>query len=91
MAVRFDPLGARWRGRRERQIEDRHPLSARPAPADRHDFVSGGEIDAFDGHWHTEDLGLEGKREIVFQHREEARALLGLSIGVDDRLLDELF
>lgn len=90
MAVRFDPFRARGRRRRQPEVEDRHPLSDPFPPADRHDFVSIGEIDAFDGHWHTEDLGLEGKREIVVQHREEGRTLFGLSIGIDDRLLDEL-
>jgi len=58
-------------------------------PADRHDFVSVGEIDTFDGHWQTQDLSLKGKGEIVFQHREESCPLLGLSVGVNDRLLDE--
>lgn len=91
VAVRFDPLGARWRGRRERQVEDRNLLPASPASADRHDFVGVGEIDAFDGDTHAQNFRLEWQRQVLLQHRQEARSLLRLPIGVNDRLLNELF
>lgn len=59
-------------GVRERQIEDGESLARSASATDGDDLVSPGEIDSLDRHGHAQDLGVKRKREVVFEHRENA-------------------
>src|SRR5436309_15279140 len=49
------------------------------------------EVDLLDGHSHAEDLRLKRQREALLEHRQESDALLGVAVGVDDGLCNQLF
>src|SRR5215472_15562740 len=88
--VGLDPLGTLrwWAGQRE--VEDADPLSRATSAADGDHFTCLGQVEPLDRHRHAEHLGLERQREMVFHHGEQPAALLGVAVGIDRGLLDEL-
>ena len=63
-----------------------------PFPAvatDGDDLLIGREIEALDGYFYAQYLRREGKGQRVIQHCEEGRALLGVAVGIDQRLFNQ--
>ena len=56
------------------------------APTVGHDLASLGEVNLLDRYGNAEHLRLKREREVLLDHREEPRALLGLVISVQERL-----
>jgi hypothetical protein len=54
-----------------------------------HDLASLREVNPFDRYVNAEYLRLKRKREVFLDHREEPRALLGLVVGVHERLFPQ--
>ena len=61
MPVGPDPLRTRWRGRWQREVEDRDRLPAYPADADGGDSAIH-EVNTFHGHLYTQD-GQPGSQD----------------------------
>jgi hypothetical protein len=88
-SVRLDPFGAVRHGPRQWQIEDRDSLAQASARADRDDLPIVGELDFLYRNAKAKDLGFEWHHEMLFEHREEACALLLVVVRIDDGFLDE--
>ncbi len=89
VAIGRDPLRAPRTRPRERQIEDRDRLSRAAAPADGDDLIVGGHVDPLNSRCTAQDLHLERRGQMFFEHRAEAAAHLRFVIGVDDRFSDQ--
>lgn len=64
-------------------------LHTPPRPTDRHDLIRLVQVYTLDDDLDPKHVGLEGHAEVFFDHREEARDLLSVAVGIDGRLLDE--
>jgi hypothetical protein len=85
-----DPFRPDGRRIGKRQVEIQAALARLAARAGRHDLLFIGESDSLDRDLDAEDLGQKVHREVVLEHRARSGHLLGLSVGVHDRLLDHL-
>ena len=60
-------------------------------PTDSDDLLGIIEVDLLDGHSHAEHVRLERQGETLLEHGQESDALLGVAVGVDDGLCNQLF
>src|SRR5271166_998626 len=89
-AIRFYPFRSMRQRRWQRQIDDWERLPRSPAPTNRNNLLAAVEINALDSDRDAEYLGLEGHGQILFNHCEPASNLLGVTVGIEGRLLDHL-
>jgi hypothetical protein len=59
------------------------------ASTDRDDGLGVVEVDAFDTDGGAEDVGVERDRQVLLEHAEQADALLGLAVRINDGFFDE--
>jgi hypothetical protein len=86
-SIHSAPTGS---GRGQRKIEDRDRLPVATPLADGDDLRARVQVDTLDGDRHPEHRRLERPRQVLVQHRESARRLLRLAVGVDGRPLDHV-
>src|SRR5437016_6142328 len=88
--IRLNPFRSIRQRRRQRQIDDWKRLPSAPAPANCDDLLAAIEINALDNDRDAEYRRIEGHCQVLFDHCEPACGLLGVTVGVDGRLLDHL-
>ena len=78
------------RRRGQRKIQEGERLAATPAGADGDKLLASIQIDALDGDADAKHYRPERRRQVLVDHREPARDLLRLGVGIYRCLLDHL-
>jgi hypothetical protein len=89
VAIRRDPLGpGRWR-RRQAEVNERDCLALAAAFTDGHDLACIVDVDPLHANRDSEDHGVEGNDEVLFDHREQPNGLFLVVVAIDRRFLDQ--
>src|SRR5262245_44997763 len=89
MTICFNPFPTYWRWRWQRKIKNRDRLPLSPAATDRDDLIAVVYIHSLNACRRSENLRHEWASQIHLNHRQQSDSLLGLAVGVDDRLFNE--